>query len=138
MCVNVCFCVRACVFSMLCGFGVDVDTHRCWYEDSSTGCGFHEVSFPRIACMLILNDLTNRNLQSNTIFLSVRLFWSCGTRTKLAVIRRTYPLHIHILAHYLRYLFFTAEGTSPIATPVSHLVFGYGAFLCSFSSFLAG
>ena len=74
--------VRVCVPSMFCGFGVDVVTHRCWFEDSSSGCGFHEVSFPRTACMLILNDLTNRNLQSNTIFLSVRLFLSCGTRTK--------------------------------------------------------
>ena len=74
--------VRVCVPSMFCGFGVDVDTHRCWFEDSISGCGFHEGSFFVTACMLILNDLTNRNLQSNKVFLSVRLFLSCGTRTK--------------------------------------------------------
>ena len=130
-------CVRACVLSMFCGLGIDVVTHRCWLEDSSSGCGFHEGSFFVISHMLIPSHLT-RNLQSNTILL-VRLFLSCGARTNLAVGWRSwYSLHFELLAHFLRYLFFYAEGPSPIATPVSHLVFRYDAFLRSLSSFLAG
>ena len=53
-------CVRACAservsmwvlvfacayFQCFCGFGIGVLTHRGWHEDSSSGCGFHEVSF---------------------------------------------------------------------------------------------
>ena len=35
--------VFACAsFRCFCVFGLGVHTHRCWYEDSSSGCGFHE------------------------------------------------------------------------------------------------
>ena len=107
--VSVCLCGCLCsrvrlfdVFVVLEQVFLHID-HRCWYEDSSIGCGFHEVSFFVTACMLILNDLTNRNLQSNTI-VSVRLFLSCGTRIELVVTRRACrPLHFQLLAHFLMY-----------------------------------
>ena len=111
MCVRVrvsvcpcgCLCSRVRLFDVFCGFGTGVLTHRCWYEDSSIGCGFHEVSFPVTACMLTRSDLTNRNSQSNTIVL-VRLFLSCGTRIELVVTRRACrPLHFQLLAHFLEY-----------------------------------
>ena len=151
-------------FRCFCGLGTGVLTHRCWYEDSSIGCGFHEGSFLVTSYMLILSDLTNRNLQSNTI-VSVRLFLSCGTRVELVVIRRSrYPLHFHMLAHFLRYLFFFCrrliskcqnsftfcydafpaicpgfgQGDSSICIPLfwfRHFIF-FG--ICSFSRFLDG
>ena len=102
----------------------------CRYEDSSIGCGFHEVSFLVTACMLILSDLTNRNFQSNTI-VSVRLFLSCGTRIELVVTQRTCrPLYFQLLAHFLLY--------HVMLTHTANFTFCYDAFLHSLSKFLAG